>query len=233
MNKSYQLAISQTFPCNYLPEQEERLLIAIDERLQDAEHYSWLMTQGFRRSGNQLYRPHCINCSECKSLRVPIDEFKLSKSQKRLLKKNHHFSIKTSKENQQNYYPLYERYINTNHDDGTMFPANYEQYESFINCQLTDQLFLEVWDNDKLISVAVTDVLENALSAVYTFYEPSYKKSALGVYSIINQINLSHTLNKKFLYLGYQIDQCQKMNYKNRYYPHQILIKNQWKTINK
>ncbi|MEW6991547.1 arginyltransferase [Colwelliaceae bacterium 6441] len=233
MNKSYQLGISQTFPCNYLPEQHERLLIAVDERLQDAEHYTWLLAQGFRRSGDQIYRPHCINCSACHSLRVLVNEYIPSKSQKRLLKKNKAltFSVKTSL--QDNYYPLYEMYINQVHQDGSMYPANYEQYQSFLSCTLTEQLFLEIWHEDTLISVAVTDLLDDALSAVYTFYHPDHRENGIGVYSIMQQINLAKEYQKKFVYLGYQIDDCQKMNYKNRYHPHQVLQKNAWITINK
>lgn len=233
MTKNYQLGITQSFPCNYLPNEEERLLIAVDERLQDVEHYGWLMAQGFRRSGEQIYRPHCINCNACQSLRVLTKEYLPSKSQKRLLKKNAEFKILVKNELQENYYLLYEKYINEVHHDGTMFPANYTQYQSFLSCELTKQVFLEIWHDEKLISVAVTDVLTDALSAVYTFYDPLYRNKGIGVFSIIQQIYLASKFNKEFLYLGYQIDDCQKMNYKNRYHPHQVLIKNNWLTVNK
>jgi arginine-tRNA-protein transferase len=76
-------------------------------------------------------------------------------------------------------------------------------------------------------------VLADALSAVYTFYDPSQRKNGLGVYSILQQIELANKMDKPYLYLGYQIDQCKKMNYKNRYFPYQQLIENNWKTINK
>ncbi|MCO4797779.1 MAG: arginyltransferase [Colwelliaceae bacterium] len=233
MTKSYQLGITQSFPCNYLLDKEERLLIAVDERLQDAEHYGWLMSQGFRRSGEQIYRPHCINCNACKSLRVLAKEYLPSKSQKRLLKKNNKFNIVIKNELQENYYLLYEKYINKVHHDGTMYPANYTQYQSFLTCNLTKQVFLEIWLDEKLVSVAVTDVLSDALSAVYTFYDPDYRNNGIGVFSIIQQIYLASKFNKEYLYLGYQIDDCQKMNYKNRYHPHQVLLKNNWLTVNK
>ena len=233
MNTSYQLGISQQFPCNYLPEQEERLLIAIDERLHNEEHYTWLMHQGFRRSGDQIYRPHCINCNACRSLRVIVNHFKPSTSQKRLLKKNLPFHLKISEQLKDSYFVLYEKYINTLHSDGSMYPANIEQYRSFLSSNLCQQIFIETWHKDELISVAVTDVLKDGLSAVYTFYHPDYRKHGLGVFSILNQIIVAHQYKKPFLYLGYQIDDCKKMNYKNRYYPHQILRDNRWETINK
>jgi arginyl-tRNA--protein-N-Asp/Glu arginylyltransferase len=233
MSKNFQLGITQSFPCNYLPNQQERLLVATDERLQNGEHYGWLMSQGFRRSGDQIYRPHCELCSACKSLRILVKEFCLSKSQKRNVKKNNVFFIKISTEKNELYYSLYEKYINTLHKDGSMFPATVEQYSSFISCNVTEQLYLEIWQDNKLISVAVTDVLKDALSAVYTFYDPDYNQHGLGVFSILNQLSLAKEMDKTFLYLGYQIDDCKKMNYKNRYYPHQVLIENSWQTINK
>jgi arginine-tRNA-protein transferase len=233
MSIDFQLGITQSFPCSYLPKKDERLLIATDERLQNGEHYGWLMAQGFRRSGDQIYRPHCELCSACKSLRVLVKEFLLSKSQKRNLKKNSQFIIKISNEKKENYYALYEQYINTLHKDGTMFPATADQYKSFISCNITEQLYLEIWHDNELISVAVTDILKDALSAVYTFYHPDYNRYGLGVFSILSQLSLTKNIGKEFLYLGYQIDDCKKMNYKNRYFPHQVLINNSWQTVNK
>jgi arginine-tRNA-protein transferase len=233
MDRNLQFGITSEFDCNYLPNKQERLLIAVDQQLANTEGYEWLMGQGFRRSGDQVYRPHCLQCKACQSLRVIISDFSPSKSQKRLLKKNQQFTVKYSQRIQDIYYPLYERYINELHQDGSMFPATFEQYQTFLTCQLTEQIFIELWDDEKLISVAVTDMLENALSAVYTFYDPQYRKSGLGVLSILKQAEYCQKLNKEFLYLGYQIDDCQKMNYKSRYYPHQRLINNVWKTVNK
>jgi len=188
-DSSYKVGITKTFPCSYLPEQEERLLIAVDERLQNSQSYSLLMMQGFRRSGEQTYRPHCPHCNACQSIRVLVDDFTPSKSQKRSLKRNAHFNVNTSKQLQDNYYDLYEKYINSCHQDGSMFPPNYQQFQSFLASKLTQQLFIETWltlDGEKqLVCVAVTDVLSNGLSAVYTFYHPDFKKQGLGTFSIL------------------------------------------------
>jgi arginine-tRNA-protein transferase len=233
MDMKFQLGITQEFPCNYLPNKNERLLVATDERLQNGDHYGWLMSQGFRRSGDQIYRPHCELCSACKSLRVISEHFTLSKSQKRNIKKNKDFVIKIQHEQQDNYYALYENYINTLHQDGSMFPATTDQYASFISCNIAEQIFIEIWHDNVLISVAVTDVLNDALSAVYTFYHPDYRDNGLGVFSILNQLSIAKQMKKNYLYLGYQIDDCKKMNYKNRYFPYQELVDNSWTTVNK
>ena len=236
-NDSIKVGITKTFPCNYLPDKEERLLIAVDERLQNNRGYSLLMMEGFRRSGDQSYRPHCPHCNACQSIRVIVDKFTPSKSQKRSLKRNDHFQITTSEHLKDDYYPLYENYINTCHQDGSMFPANYQQFKSFLSSKLTKQLFIETWlvDNGKkeLVCLAVTDLLLNGLSAVYTFYHPNFKAHGLGVFSILTQIKLCKKLSLSYLYLGYQIDDCQKMNYKNRYFPYERFIDQQWSLVQK
>lgn len=231
-DNNYQVGITKTFPCSYLPDKEERLLIAVDERLQNSDSYSLLMAEGFRRSGEQSYRPHCPDCNKCHSLRVVTDSFKPSKSQKRIQKRNQHFIIKYSDKLKDIYYPLYEKYINHFHQDGSMFPANEEQFKSFLPGKLSEPLFIETWDlvdnTEVLICVAITDKLSNALSAVYTFYHTDYKKNGLGVFSILTQIDYCQKLSLPFLYLGYQIDDCVKMNYKNRYFPHERLENGHW-----
>jgi len=241
---SYQLGVSKVFPCNYLPDQEERLLIAVDERLHTSDNYAWLMTQGFRRSGEQSYRPHCPNCNACQSIRVLVNDYCPSKSQKRSLKRNDNLIIKQSTSLKDSYYPLFENYINTLHQDGSMYPASFEQFKSFLSCNLTKQLFIETWlpadentdegdavagsNREQLLCVAVTDVLNNGLSAVYTFYHPAHKAKGLGIFSILTQLSLCQEMALPYLYLGYQIDDCQKMNYKNRYFPFERFIDNEW-----
>lgn len=234
MSKSdFQLGITKTFSCNYLPEEQERLLIAVDSRFQNNEGYTWLMTQGFRRSGDQIYRPHCPNCSACQSIRVLVDSFTPSKSQKRLLKRSTNYQLKKSTVLKDDYYPLYEHYINSIHYDGAMYPASYLQFKNFLSCKITKQLFIETWDQDLLVSVAVTDLLSDALSAVYTFYHPGYRKAGLGTLSILNQIRVCAEIGLPYLYLGYQIDKCKKMNYKDRYFPYEKLTENKWLIVNK
>ncbi len=227
-DSSFKLGITKTFTCNYLPEEQERLLIAVDERLHNNNSYTWLMTQGFRRSGEQSYRPHCPQCNACQSVRVLVDHFKATKSQKRSIKRNNHLIIKHSDHLKDSYYPLFESYINTYHQDGSMYPANYDQFKSFLSSTLTKQLFIETWQDTTLVCVAVTDVLINGLSAVYTFYHPKHKSAGLGVFSILTQINTCQKFKLPYLYLGYQIDACQKMNYKNRYSPYERFVDGHW-----
>jgi leucyl-tRNA---protein transferase len=224
--------LTQTFPCSYLDEQQERLLVFVDDALQpSAKHYDLLIGAGFRRSGIQIYRPHCPNCQACESLRLPVEHFKPSKSQKRVLKLNSDIQIKISENDKPEYYPIYESYINQRHADGSMFPASLEQYRGFIICPWDNALFVEMHLQDKLIGVAVTDKLISSLSALYTFFLPEYAQRSLGTYAILQQVQLAQQLNCDFLYLGYQIDSCQKMNYKQNFLPHERFLDDKWQLI--
>jgi arginine-tRNA-protein transferase len=221
--------VTQEFTCNYLPEQQERLLVCMSPSEDLPALYSQLMHAGFRRSGEQLYRPHCPNCNACQSLRVDTLNFKASKSQKRILSKNKDVFVRYTTQERDDYYPLYEDYIRGFHADGSMYPPSYTQYRNFIRCQWHAPLFIEARDSDsKLLAVAVTDQVTDGLSALYTYYSPHCVKRSLGKFMIMQQIAHAKTLGLPFLYLGYQIDACQKMNYKTDFKPFHRLIDNRW-----
>lgn len=221
--------ITQTFDCSYLPDKEEQLLVYVGSQIDCAIHYPQLIQAGFRRSGEQVYRPHCQHCTACHSVRIPVVEFVPSRSQRRLLKKNKEFTIRTRESTHSDYYPLYERYITERHADGSMYPPDPSQFESFLACAWNSPLFVEAYDDEKLIAVAVTDVIDtDGYSAMYTFYDPDYNDRSLGTWMIIQQIRHTQAQSRRFLYLGYQIDDCSKMNYKNRFLPHERYINHHW-----
>jgi arginine-tRNA-protein transferase len=220
--------VTHPFDCSYLANKDEQLLVCMEEPENLSEHYPILIQAGFRRSGEQLYRPHCKSCSACESLRVLTHDFILSKSQKRVLSKNANISIKVLEGERDDYYALYERYISLAHKDGSMFPPSYDQYRNFIHCNWQSPIFIEGRINDELVGVAVTDKVENGLSALYTFFDPNMAKQSLGTFFILQQIELCKQRNLAYLYLGYQIDECAKMKYKNKFYPHQRFQLNEW-----
>ncbi|NVK26049.1 MAG: arginyltransferase [Gammaproteobacteria bacterium] len=220
--------LSTTFPCGYLEHEQERLLVYIDEQPLSPALYSALQSQGFRRSEDQVYKPHCQQCNACQSIRLPVSKTLLTRSQKRLLKKASGFHIRLSNKVKSSYYPLYEQYINQKHKGGVMYPASPSQLESFTQCTWMPPIFIELYDNESLIAVAITDSTPDSLSAVYTFYAPDYAKYSLGTLMILQQINLAKQMNKSWLYLGYFIEQCEKMSYKTRFSPYQIRIGEQW-----
>ena len=207
------------------------------EPQKSAQHfYPLLLENGFRRSGEQVYRPHCPHCQACQSLRIAVKQFKKSRSQKRLFNKNKKFRIAVSKVPQAQYFNLFQNYIKQIHSDGPMFPASSKQYEEFIQSSWNKPLFIEIYDQDKLISVSVTDQINNqessAWSAFYCFYDPDYHTYSLGKYAVLTQLKLADEFNIDWLYLGYYIEKCRKMNYKTQFNPHQRFINGEWLDFN-
>jgi arginine-tRNA-protein transferase len=114
-----------------------------------------------------------------------------------------------------------------------MYPASLEQYQGFVLSPWNNALFIELYAKDELIGVAVTDNLASSLSALYTFFKPEELQRSLGTFAILQQIELAKSLNKPFLYLGYQIDTCQKMSYKQNFLPHERFFDDKWQLITK
>ena len=234
---SLTVGITKSFPCSYLKDQKERLLMLVDPDINAHANYYSLIENGFRRSGDQVYRPHCVNCQACQSLRISVDAFIPSKSQKRLLNKNKNFSINITEKIKPSYFDLYQKYIEQIHSDGVMYPTSVEQYEQFINSSWNTPLFIEIYDQDKLISVSITDQIHQDIktlwSAFYCFYDPDYQSSSLGKYAVLTQLTLAKEANIDWLYLGYYIEKCKKMNYKTQFNPHQRFIDGEWISFDK
>ncbi|MGL5046895.1 MAG: arginyltransferase [Shewanella sp.] len=224
---SIAIGISQPFPCSYLDGQQEQLLVIQEETL-DPILFERLLAVGFRRSGNAIYKPRCPRCSACQPIRVPAHEFVPSKRQKRTLAKNHDLTWRMTSEQTPQQYTLYEHYIRERHFDGPMFPPSEDQYNHFLFCDWLPPTFIEVYDGDKLLAVAVTDSLPNSLSAIYSYFDPDEEHRSLGALLILIQCRLAKLMGKEFVYLGYQIDENRKMAYKRLYRPYQILTPTGW-----
>jgi len=236
-SSSLNVGITKPFPCSYLENQQETLIMLIEPELNAKAYYPVLLANGFRRSGDQVYRPNCENCQACESLRIPVNSFVKSRSQKRLINKNSTFTIKIATQVGDNYFDLYQRYINEVHLDGPMFPASRTQYDDFIHSQWNQSLFIEIYDDNKLIAVSITDQLitetSRVWSAFYCFYDPDYQSNSLGKFAVLTQLRLAIEHKIDCLYLGYYIETCQKMNYKTQFNPHQRFIDGEWKVFNK
>lgn len=222
------LGVTQENTCSYLPDELERLLVVYPNNQLTSEIYGQLMERGFRRGGNDAYRPHCQFCRACQSIRIPIDEFIASKSQKRVLSKTNQITSRWVTQPTQDYFKLYSDYITMRHSKGSMFPPERSALETFTHCNWLGIGFIESYHQETLISVAVTDILDDGLSAVYTFFKPELSHLSLGKFNILRQIEQSKILGKKYLYLGFQIDACSAMNYKDQYLPNERYIDNRW-----
>ena len=218
--------------CSYIDDRIATTLFADPAANIDALAYSRLSAMGFRRSGNHIYRPHCQSCSACVAVRVPVHQFKMKRSQKRIWNKNQDLVCReTPPAASAEYFNLYRRYINQRHNDGDMYPADKEQFRSFLAEGREETVFYEIRLQEKLIAVAVADKLRDGLSAIYTFFDPDYATRSPGVFAILWQIEQAKKLNLHYLYLGYWIKQCQKMNYKIDYKPLELFIKDHWVSL--
>lgn len=222
------LGLTQAGDCSYLPKESERLLVIYPNQQLNSYIYQQLMERGFRRGGNDAYRPHCEQCRACQSIRIKVDDFEASKSQKRVISKNKHIRTQWVTVPSQDYFPLYSKYISLRHQTGSMFPPQISALETFTQCDWLNIGFLESYIDDQLIGVAVTDILGHGLSAVYTFFDPDFEQFSLGKLHILRQIEQCRQLNFEYLYLGFQIDDCNAMNYKQQYRPNERFIDNRW-----
>lgn len=216
-------------PCSYLPAKQAVTLFADPEADMGPALFSQLSVMGFRRSGNYVYRPHCQGCQACVSVRVPVAAFKPSRSQRRCWTRNTDLSLRpVPAEWDEAHYALYARYISARHADGDMYPPSPRQYREFLLSEWSNSQLLEIRDGERLLAVAVTDVLDEALSAVYTFYDPDEADRGLGTYAILSQLHWAHQQGFRFLYLGYWVKQSDRMRYKSRFRPLELLVQGEW-----
>lgn len=232
--KNIKLFTTQVHPCSYLPGQQARTLFIDPELEVSTALHTQLSELGFRRSGSHIYRPHCEQCQSCIPCRVPVRDFVVNKRFRRIMKKNADLRVgRVSSIASEEFYGLYADYINTRHRDGDMFPASREQYESFLASACDTTAFYSMRDSHgTLQAVMVCDHLDNALSAVYTFYNLDAARRSLGNFAILWQIQEAERLGLSYLYLGYWIRDCDKMNYKIQYRPMQMLVNGRWLRMN-
>lgn len=218
--------------CSYLPDREATTMF-VDPRAQvDKRLYSQLTTLGFRRSGSHYYRPHCESCNACIPVRLNVPKFQPDRSQRRVWKKNKDLTFRLGAACfQERYYQLYASYIQARHHDGDMYPPSREQFTSFLVEGANQSEFLEMWRDDQLIALAVLDVLDDGLSAIYTLFDPDEEARSLGTLAILWQIEEAQRRHLPYLYLGYWIRECRKMNYKTRFQPLESLIDGQWRQL--
>jgi arginine-tRNA-protein transferase len=226
---SIPLVLSQEHPCGYLETKIAQSLFVHPSYSITTSTYAHLLEQGFRRSGEEVYAPHCSHCSACIPARLPLKKFKPSKSQRRCMRKNIETRVNIKPAIfEQAHYDMYLRYQAIRHPEGSMINASPENYFSFLSSSWCNTQFVEFSINNELAGIAIIDQFDEAWSAVYTFFEPKFSDYSLGVYAILWQIQQANLQQKEYLYLGFWLKDCKKMSYKTCYQPIQLLIDKQW-----
>ncbi|MCB1668439.1 MAG: arginyltransferase [Pseudomonadales bacterium] len=228
-----QLFLTEPHRCSYLPQQEATTAFVDPTAAITQSVYSGLSEIGFRRSGRYIYTPRCEFCQACIATRIPSSIFSPSRQQKRCARRNQDLDIRVvNVVDYDEHYPLYENYISQRHSDGDMYPPSRGQYNDFIGGLPEYGRIIEYRHQGVLIAAAVVDLLDNGISAIYTYFDPKESHRSLGTFAILSQIELARSLQLEYLYLGYWIKQCHKMSYKAKFRPLEMFIKNGWQLIN-
>ena len=218
--------------CGYWPERVARDLIVDPTDPQLPSVFARALSMGFRRSGGHVYRPYCSGCRACISVRIPVATFQPSRSQRRCLARNADLAVTVApaRRTAENF-ALYRRYLDTRHVGGGMDDPAPENFDAFLACAWSPTDFMEFRLDGELVGVAVTDVVPDALSAVYTFYAPEHAHRSLGGFAILRQVQRARDEGRRHVYLGFWLDGHPKMAYKRGYGPLEFLDGAHWRPM--
>lgn len=226
------LFLSMPHQCSYFADRQASTIFVDPQNPADAHVYNYLLKAGFRRSGELVYRPQCFDCADCVSVRIPVAQFRRRRSQRRITSRNADLEISIVPAGFiEEHFELYKKYQEGRHAESSMNDDNPEHYRDFLFNPLMNTQLVEFRLQQRLICVAVVDPVDDGLSAVYTFYDPEERKRGLGVNAILWQVEKARELNLDYVYLGYWIRNCSKMEYKTDYQPLEGYIGKRWQII--
>lgn len=209
--------------CSYIKDREQVTHYKVIENC-SAQNCQDLIERGYRRFGKMYFRPICTDCNECQSIKIDVNNFKFSKSQRRIIKKAEHIkSYVQTPTLSQAHLDLFEKYhlFMKDKKDWTYNETTAEHYyQSFVTGHNEFGYEVLYFDEEKLIGVDLIDILEDGISSIYFYYDPDYSKYSLGKLSLYNQIKFASRSNKKWIYLGYYVEECPSLSYKSEYKPY-------------
>lgn len=238
-----QFYVTAPQPCPYLHGRAERKLFTALHGDNAAELNNALSRQGFRRSQNVLYRPSCESCVACMSARIRVADFQPSRTQRRLMRRNGGLRrLATSAWATEEQFELFRRYLDRRHADGGMADMDIFEFAAMIEETPVKTRVIEYRCNadrperlapgdDFLAAVCLTDVLDDGLSLVYSFYHPILQPASLGTYLILDHIEIARAAKLPYIYLGYWVPGSRKMDYKARFSALEIYKGGVWQNI--
>lgn len=208
-------------PCPYLPGRTARDIFTMDLEF-DPRLYQILMERGYRRSGMIVYRPDCEGCRECVSIRVPVAEFRPSRSQRRACRRNQDIRVETGEPHPTDRkWRIYRDYLRFQHDD-TM-SGDRESFERFLYGSPTTTEEMVYYAGRTIVAVGIVDTCPESMSSVYFYFDPAEARRSLGVFGAIQEIETCRQRGYAYWYLGYLVRGCRAMRYKADYRPHELL----------
>lgn len=237
-----QFYITPPSPCPYLGDRLERKIFTHLIGDQARALNDTLTHGGFRRSQNIAYRPACDGCSACVSVRVLVDRFVPGRTMRRTIERNRDIvATMSAKGPTREQYSVFRGYIDTRHSDGGMADMTVLDFAAMIEDSFVDTRVVEyriAGEDDgsdapdrpgSLVAVALTDILEDGLSMIYSFYEPDLQHRSLGTHMILEHIERARSMGLPYVYLGYWVENSPKMDYKRRFRPQERLTAEGWK----
>ena len=240
-----QFYLTAPSPCPYLPGKEERKVFThlVGERA--AELNDLLTHGGFRRSQSIAYRPACEGCRRCVSVRVLVDEFRPSRNLRRVQKRNADLigemrpAVPTSEQ-----YAIFRAYLDSRHRDGGMADMTVLDYAMMVEDSHVRTRVVEYRrrgpdsgfngrGTGPLLAVALTDVLSDGLSMVYSFFDPAEAARSLGTFMVLDHIARARAMGLPYVYLGYWVEGSRKMDYKRRFHPLEAYDGRRWHDFDK
>ena len=228
-----QFYVTTSYACGYVEGRASQSLVATPHHLISQSHYDGLIKKGFRRSGKFTYKPYCELCNACIPIRINVKNFVSSKSFRRILK-NHSYlkaSVLPLSFNE-NHFKLYLDYQKMRHDKIKTTDEDINQYSEFLLQSNIDSRLIQFEHQGHLKMVSFIDIINDGVSAVYTFYDTHDKSRSYGTYSILWLINWCIEKGLDYFYLGYWIKESKKMNYKTHFKPFELFINNEWRSFN-
>ena len=209
--------------CSYLSDKEQTTHYKVIEECSRA-YTQELIERGYRRFGKMYFRPVCSSCDECKSIKIDVENFEFSSSQRRVIRKASNIKSYIQQPSMsRSHLELFEKYhLFMKEKKGWSHTASTAQsyYSSFVDGHNDFGYEILYYMDDKLIGVDLIDILEDGISSIYFYYDHDYTQYSLGKLSLYYQIMLAKQNQKKWIYLGYYVKDCPSLSYKSHYKPY-------------